>query len=157
MKLKRTLLTLAVMAVSVASMWADGFSTLVVRTAADEVTTVTLNDDITMSFSETTLDITDGVIEVNIPRADIASFEFTDPVGIQSIGTDGASAVVTDAAIAMSNLAAGTQVNIFDIQGRLIGQRTAAADGSLSIALDSLPRGVVMVNVNNTTLKVTLK
>ena len=59
-----------------------------------------------------------------------------------------------DGTLVVSQLPKGANVCIYSLDGKLVGQLTAAYNGTFRISLATLPQGVYLVKADNTTYKI---
>lgn len=158
MKKKRlTLILTVLLSVLPVSLFADTVTSLVVVKKDKTTATFELATKPQVTFEGTDLKIIDeGNATTFIPLADIVRyyFETHDASGITEIKSDGTTIDYQDGVLVLSGLKSGTSAQVFSTDGRMVQTLTANYNGTFRLSLSSLPTGVYVVKVNDTTYKI---
>ena len=68
--------------------------------------------------------------------------------------SDGSTIDYQDGLLVLSGLKSGTSAQVFSTDGRMVQTLTANHNGTFRLSLSSLPTGVYVVKVNDTTYKI---
>lgn len=153
--MKRIYIALALFAVAGLSVSALTYKSVAVNLVSGGSVEVNLSDDLSATFDEYNLLITDGDRNVTVSRSDIKSFSFSEnpASGIGNIAADGAAPVIVGGSMVFSDLPAGAVVAVYAVNGALLSQ--AEVDGgSYTLDLSTLPSGTFVVSVNGVAYKI---
>lgn len=102
---------------------------------------------ITFSDSEMIVSVTDSD-DLIFPIDDIVSYGFVETeAGVDNIGSDSDAAIrVSDGTIAVRNIAPGSAVRVYNLQGIAVAEAAAAVDMTAFIDISALPSGVYILN-----------
>ena len=137
---------------------------LVVTETDNTVTEFALSDAPVVSFSGGELVVTCGDDELRTALSGIRDYSFAVrkvATAIRSVAVTGSADVptptfsISDARI--SGLKPGTRVGVYNLNGNMVSTVAASADGSVSIALDHLPKGVYILRTPTKNFKVVNK
>lgn len=156
MNCKKTLLSIALLLVSLAA-GADTGTSLVVLMKNGNTSTFELATKPKVTFDATNLMIHTVNEDVSIPLTDIVRywFEINEATGITEKDADKSAIDYKDGALVLNGLKAGTEVHVYDADGREVQAMTARHDGTSRLSLSQLPTGVYIVKLNSTTYKIT--
>jgi hypothetical protein len=129
--------------------------------AEDKTLIITFSDNTTQTFVLSTLPqismandkmtITTSSTTAEYDLYKVKTFTFGTVTGIQNIG-DNTSISMKGDKIIVSGINA--KVRIFAIDGKAVSTTPIQADGQTIIALDTLPTGVYIINVNGKSVKI---
>ncbi len=116
------------------------------------VVSVVLSPDLTMKFVDDALVFESEESDNSFALADISGFRYTKRAisGIQEVTAE--TFVVTAEALQITGLPAGTTVQVYDLNGRLVADEQV--DGEFRLAFDRLPGGVYVVNYGQVSRKI---
>lgn len=116
------------------------------------VVSVVLSPDLTMRFAGDALVFESEESDNSFALADISGFRYTKRAisGIQEVTAE--TFVVTAEALQITGLPAGTTVQVYDLNGRLVADEQV--DGEFRLAFDRLPGGVYVVNYGQMSRKI---
>ena len=143
------LAALAAAAAMPAATHAEGgaYRSVVVEMVNGSRSVINIVDGLTTTFSTLQIKFTGPGTTVTIPKSSVAALTFSEQAGISDAHISGDN-------ISLSNLPAGSDVNIYDTAGRLL-HHSSATEGNLSLRLSSLSHsGVYIVNVNGINYKI---
>lgn len=116
------------------------------------VVSVVLSPDLTMKFVDDALVFESEESDNSFALADISGFRYTKRAisGIQEVTAE--TFVVTAEALQITGLPAGTTVQVYDLNGRLMADEQV--DGEFRLAFDRLPGGVYVVRYGQVSRKI---
>lgn len=116
------------------------------------VVSVVLSPDLTMRFADDALVFESEESDNSFALADISGFRYTKRAisGIQEVTAE--TFVVTAESLQITGLPAGTTVQVYDLNGRLVADEQV--DGEFRLAFDRLPGGVYVVNYGQVSRKI---
>lgn len=116
------------------------------------VVSVVLSPDLTMKFVDDALVFESEESDNSFALADISGFRYTKRAisGIQEVTAE--TFVVTAESLQINGLPAGTTVQVYDLNGRLVADEQV--DGEFRLAFDRLPGGVYVVNYGQVSRKI---
>ena len=116
------------------------------------VVSVVLSPDLTMKFADDALVFESEESDNSFALADISGFRYTKRAisGIQEVTAE--TFVVTAESLQINGLPAGTTVQVYDLNGRLVADEQV--DGEFRLAFDRLPGGVYVVNYGQVSRKI---
>lgn len=116
------------------------------------VVCVVLSPDLTMRFADDALVFESEESDNSFALADISGFRYTKRAisGIQEVTAE--TFVVTAESLQITGLPAGTTVQVYDLNGRLVADEQV--DGEFRLAFDRLPGGVYVVNYGQVSRKI---
>jgi short-subunit dehydrogenase involved in D-alanine esterification of teichoic acids len=117
--------------------------------------TIALAEHPVITFSENTLHITTAATTIDIAVSDISSINFLDPTGIKPVIIPDFKA--ENGELRFSKLPAGSNIEVFAINGMKLLTTVADRDGQATVSLDHLPKGAVIVKTAIQTIKITNK
>lgn len=154
--MKKHLLSLLMLAALICSAMAatahEGYRSVSVNLSDGSVMTVNLTETLRAYFRNNEMFISDNFkVLVEVPKANIVSFSHSDLASVDDINTDAAVCpVISGNTLSLASLRPGSTVEIFDATtGRELLATAAGVDGSVTIDLASLPKGVAVVTVNH--------
>lgn len=136
---------------------ADGFRSVLVTLQDGSETQINLNDKMTTQFDDTFVIFSDGNALVKVLRTQFYRMTFSTELGIDHLTADGKADGFSfnGRALSFKGLKAGTNVEVFATDGRLIS--STAAEGTYTLRLDGVPAGVYAVKVNGVSYLISLK
>ena len=116
------------------------------------VVSVVLSPDLTMKFVDDALVFESEESDNSFALADISGFRYTKRAisGIQEVTAE--TFVVTAEALQITGLPAGTTVQVYDLNGRLVADEQV--DGEFRLAFDRLPGGAYVVRYGQVSRKI---
>lgn len=155
MKKKISLLLLSLLTLTA---WAQQSRTHLIVWAKDGTQVAyALNEQPTITFSETDLQIRTTLIEVNYPLDKMAHFGYETKdiqAGLRDITTDEHIARFVGESLVFPYLEAGSNVSVYTPQGQLLLNKTITAAGEYAFPLSYLTTGVYLVHANGLTNKI---
>lgn len=117
-----------------------------------------LNEKPVITFVDDAVKVVSTSQEALIKRSLVDHFEFlaempTDINDVEDESTVGGKIDLDGNTIHVSGLQQGSSVRIFSVSGELLTVSVVGNDGTVTISVDSLPRGIYLVNYNETTIK----
>lgn len=112
-----------------------------------------------VTFSDNCLVVACDDAEVSYPLADMWKFTFnqTDETeGIAAVVTDEPPLTINDGVIVVSGLNEGSIARISTLGGTIVHSEKLSSD-SWTFRLSSLPAGIYLISINNTTFKIAKK
>lgn len=134
---------------------ADGYRTLNVSLNDGSKVEVELSEKLCAMFVDDDFVITGGDAEITVPKAKIESFSFAKEAGVGAVGTDSAAPRFEGGSLRFDSLPVNSVVTVSNLYGQILARTTAS--GSYSMALNTLSKGVILVNVNGLTYKIAVK
>lgn len=119
--------------------------------------TIRLAQQPVITYYGTDLSITGRYLVLLMPLANIVhyTFESYDATGIDDVQDDKHASIDIDGDdIFVSGLPEGETAEVYDLQGKLLRRAAVAGDGRLTLSLHSLPTGVYVVKVGQTSYKI---
>ncbi|MCR8910955.1 T9SS type A sorting domain-containing protein [Barnesiella sp. ET7] len=116
------------------------------------VVSVVLSPDLTMRFADDALVFESEESDNSFALADISGFRYTKRAisGIQEVTAE--TFVVTAESLQITGLPAGTTVQVYDLNGRLVADEQV--DGEFRLAFDRLPGGAYVVRYGQVSRKI---
>lgn len=152
---------LALAAMGTATGAAAAYKCVVIHRTDGTTQQVTMSDNLRLSCTADCLSATDFGTEVQVPRDQVASWEYTTPTGIDAIGndanTDGITAASDGVTVTVSGLQAGASVSLFDMAGRQVAASTASQEGVAAISLSGLPVGTYALSTQSSSMKILVR
>lgn len=145
------------MAAAVLTAWADSYNCLRVHLSGGGKMDIVLQNDLQVKFSETHLLAEGGTVNVEVPKADIVSFEhrYEPGSGVEGISTETVGMTRQGDMLVFEGLPQGSRVVIFNVGG--VAVRHMEASGSARVSLEGLQPGVYIVKANGKSYKITLR
>lgn len=118
---------------------------------------INLSDNLSATFSEDALILSNGDQEVSVPRNNIKSFTFSkDPYsGISEIESEKNSPTLIGANMVFDCLPENSKITVYDLAGVVLKEDIAS--GFYSIDLSEFTSGPVIVKVNGISYKIAVK
>jgi hypothetical protein len=132
---------------------ADGVSYLYITMTDNSETVFALADNPVVTVSGTTFLATCGSQSVSADLTSVKNYHFSNTTGISSIQSSKETVLLQVGQAVISGVKAGTEVRIVSVDGKVVMSRKAAANGSLTIDLSTLGRGVYVLSTPTTKLK----
>lgn len=126
------------------------YRSVVVEMVNGSRSVINIVDGLTTTLSTLQIKFKGPGTTVSIPKNNVAALSFSEQAGISDAHISGDN-------LSLSNLPAGSDVNIYDTAGRLL-QHSRAAEGNLTLPLSRLSStGVYIVNVNGINYKIVVQ
>ncbi len=109
-----------------------------------------LADAPVVTYSGNTLVLRTATKEASMPVEDIENVTFED----YSVPTLIDEATITSDGILFRQLAAGSEVRIYTVDGKTVSTLKADSSGVVALDLSALPKGVLIIRTPDTTIKV---
>lgn len=110
-----------------------------------------------VTFVDDAVKIVSAYEEALIERSDVDRFEFLadKPTSVGDVEEDvvNENFELDGSTIRVSGLVPGSEVRVFSVNGQLHMTAVAGKSGDVALGLDSLSKGVYLVNYNETTIK----
>ena len=132
---------------------ADGVSYLYITMTDNSETVFALADNPVVTVSGTTFLATCGSQSVSADLTSVKNYHFSNTTDISSIQSSKETVLLQAGQAVISGVKAGTEVRIISVDGKVVMSRKAAANGSLTIDLSTLGRGVYVLSTPTTKLK----
>lgn len=150
---------------SLAAEAAQGYRSIVVNRTDGTSMTVNLQSDIEASIAEGNLKLTSAKGNIILPVSDVRSWSFSSLPGgdeywtaINGIGADSENVAIyyADRLLSVSGLAAGVNLSIVAIDGRVCYSSLASGD-LISVDLSAYPAGVYVVACGGRSFKIAIR
>ncbi len=134
----------------------DLLSTLIVQTKNGSETAFFLKDKPQVKFEGANLKVTSSAGDVTFALSDVLRFTYAkkDPTGINETIDEKAGIKVQDDVLVISQLKAGSIVDVYSLDGKLVRQLNAHRSGTYRLSLTELPQGLYLVKADNVTYKI---
>lgn len=119
--------------------------------------TIRLASQPVISFAGSDLNITGIWLNLSLPLADVVryTFETYDATGIDDVKNNKHVRIDFEGEnLFVSGLSEGETTAVYDLQGKLLSSAAVGSDGRLMLSLHSLPTGVYVVKVGQTSYKI---
>ena len=118
--------------------------------------TYRLTDRPVITIQDRQLHIQSEVGDVLIPVGNIIryTFERYDLTGVMDLREEEPEMEYRNSELVVTGLKVGTNVDIYDLSGKLVRHLESRRNGSYRLSLSDLSKGVYVVKVNQTTLKI---
>lgn len=110
-----------------------------------------------ISFAGTDLNITGHELNLSLPLADVVryTFETYDATSIDDVKNNKHVHIDFEGEVLIvSGLSEAETIAVYDLQGKLLSRATVGNDGRLKLSLHSLPTGVYVMKVGQTSYKI---
>ena len=150
--MRRVLLIFTLMLVSAVAWAEDG---VVVETRGGVTVGYVFSETPVITYEGLDLVVTTSKTTAQYPIDDLARVYFDDVsiTAINEVASKQIIRVVNDV-VEMTGFAAGTVVNVYDINGRQIVAHQTDANGALTLSLAGCNQGVLIIKAGKSTLKV---
>ena len=154
MRLKRIFIAMVLSVLPFIGIIADSVRFLVVNAKDGTKTTFGLAEEPKISFSNGELNIVSSSQSFSISLAEIQNYSFADEsTGIAEVIKDG-SVKLENGFVVFNSLAAGSKVVAFMQDGKLVKESKADSNGLAILDLSGLPKGILILQTNKTTIKI---
>lgn len=121
--------------------------------------TCQLSDKPTIKFTLSDLVVNSEKSSFTIPLDNLAKFGFESSTsGVEVVKPDKPNYTIYGNRILVKDLASGTCVRLYNVNGIRVFERTCNMDnGTMEIDVDSLPSGVYLLNINSNTAKIAIR
>ena len=119
--------------------------------------TVRLVSEPVISIDDSNLRIKGRWLDLSLPLSSVVryTFESYDFTAVEETADNHKVQIdIEGEQLVISDLKAGTDVSIFDLQGKLLRRAAVTTDGRLSLSLSGMPVGVYIVKANEITYKI---
>ena len=112
-----------------------------------------------ITFQNDEMKIVSDTDEALVKRTLVERFEFVNeiPIGIEDVEEQDeqlrANFKLDGDAVYITGLASGSKVVLYAMDGRVVNSSVAAADGCVTLSLNTLPSGIYIVKYNETAIK----
>lgn len=134
---------------------AEGFRSIAVNLTDGTKVEINLSEDLRASFSDENLVVSGGETDIEIPRASIKSFTFSELSSLKDVTAEAGAPVISGGVMTFTALADGTAINVYNVAGALIFSDKASGDYTLD--LSALSGSPVIVTVNEVAYKISAK
>lgn len=154
MSLKKIFMVMLLSALPIMETMADGVRFLVVNAKDGTKTTFGLAEEPKISFSNGELNIVSSSRTFTISLADIQNYAFSEEsTGIEEIIKEG-SVKLENGFVVFNGLAVGSKVTAYLQDGKLVKESKANTNGLAILDLSVLPKGILILQSNKTTIKI---
>lgn len=154
MRVKRLILVLLISAIPFIGIFADGVRFLVVNAKDGTKTTFGLAEEPKLSFSDGELNIVSSSRTFSISLADVLNYAFSEEsTGIKEVIKAG-NVKMENGFIVFNGLVADSKVAAYIQDGKIVKECKADSNGSALIDLSVLPKGIIILQSNKTSIKV---
>lgn len=154
MRTKRFVIAMMLSTISFIGTFADSVRFLVVNVKDGTKTAFGLAEEPKISFSNGEMCIVSSNRTFSINLSDIQNYAFLEEsTGISEVIKDG-SVKLENGFVVFNSLAAGSKVNVYMQDGKLVKEGKADSNGSTVLDLSSLPKGILILQSNKTSIKV---
>lgn len=154
MNFKRNLAAFVLVFMPILSAFADGIQFLVVNAKDGTKTEFALAEEPRLSFANGELNIVSSSRTFSISLADVDKYAFSEQsTGISDVLKDG-SLKLENGFVIFSGLSADSKVSAFMQDGKMIKEMRADDKGSAVLDLSVLPKGVLIIKSNKTSIKI---
>ena len=156
--MKKILLTFMLFAFA-ATMFANGKDVLSVLMKDGTSVYFLLAEKPYITFQNDEMKIVSDTDEALVKRTLVERFEFVNeiPTGIEDVEEQNeqlrANFKLDGDAVYITGLASGSKVVLYAMDGRVVNSSVAAADGCVTLSLNTLPSGIYIVKYNDTAIK----
>lgn len=156
--MKKILLTFMLFAFA-ATMFANGKDVLSVLMKDGTSVYFLLAEKPYITFQNDEMKIVSDTDEALVKRTLVERFEFVNeiPTGIEDVEEQDeqlrANFKLDGDAVYITGLASGSKVVLYAMDGRVVNSSVAAADGCVTLSLNTLPSGIYIVKYNDTAIK----
>lgn len=129
---------------------------LVIELASGETATFILEERPRLTFTGEELTITSGDYETSYPLASLQryTFKFAESSGITQSADKSQTITQTAGHIRLDGLSPGTQIKTFSVNGILVASDAADSNGSATISVSNLPKGVYIIKYGDKSTKI---
>lgn len=156
--MKKILLTFMLFSFA-ATMFANGKDVLSVLMKDGTSVYFLLAEKPYITFQNDEMKIVSDTDEALVKRTLVERFEFVNeiPTGIEDVEEQDeqlrANLKLDGDAVYITGLASGSKVVLYAMDGRVVNSSVAAADGCVTLSLNTLPSGIYIVKYNDTAIK----
>ena len=156
--MKKILLTFMLFSFA-ATMFANGKDVLSVLMKDGTSVYFLLAEKPYITFQNDEMKIVSDTDEALVKRTLVERFEFVNeiPAGIEDVDEQDeqlrANFKLDGDAVYITGLASGSKVVLYAMDGRVVTTSVAAADGCVTLSLNTLPSGIYIVKYNDTAIK----
>ena len=157
--MRKTLTTLLLVLLSV-SLYAGEKKVLSVLMTDGTNVCFYLSEQPLVTFVGEDVKITSVSEEAVVARTLVERFEFLEamPTHIEKVEMDEGEMVkecfdFSEEAVKISGLATDGKVNVFTLKGQVVASAMPDGEGNVTVAIESLPAGLYLINYNETTIK----
>ena len=157
MKAKQILLTL-LLAMSASGLWAEGNGeqTLVVWLKNGSQVRYLLSDEPKTTFEDGVLYLNTNKVSISYHLSNVLRYTFEGDmpsVGIDQLRPGEVLVSQSDNAVTFKGLADGTPVQVYSVDGKLLGTQTARKGAVTEVSLAAMPTGTYILKVKDQTIK----
>lgn len=115
-------------------------------------TILELSTNPVITFTSESMVVTNDFTTITIPFDNVDSYVVSD--GATGISMPKAAPQYVNGHVMFSNLPAGSPVDVFTIDGRLVSRLSADSSGNADVSLDALPKGTYIISSVTSKIKV---
>lgn len=154
MRVKRLILVMLISAIPFIGIFADGVRFLVLNAKDGTKTTFGLAEEPKLSFSDGELNIVSSSRTFSISLTDVLNYAFSEEsTGIKEVIKAG-NVKMENGFIVFNGLVAGSKVAAYMQDGKIVKECKADSNGSAVIDLSVIPKGILILHSNNTSIKI---
>lgn len=147
-------LWLALMLVLAVNAGAVSYKSVLVTLLDGSTSQINLSEDLKTTFDEENIIFSDGTFTVELEKAQVNKFEFSETTGIDQAQIAGATQILKSGILTLNGMPDNSKVSIFTTSGKCVYETSFSQ--SCSIDLNALPAAIYVVKVNNVSLKIAL-
>ena len=152
---QKLMLAMFLLTVGVSTVLADGYRSVLVSLKSGDVAQINLSENLTTTFSGTSVVFRSENFRVSYPSGDVVGFTFDESVGVDGVKADAEGMQWQDGTLVFSKLPEGANVQVFSADGRCLVSEKANG-GAYTLHLNRLGAGNYVVKVNGMSHKITL-
>jgi hypothetical protein len=154
MRTKRIIIALALAALPLVECLAEGVKFLIVNSKDGTQTSFALAEEPRLSFSNGELCIVSSTRTFSMSLADVQNYAFlNETTGIAEVIKAG-SVKLENGFIVFSGLTAGSRIAVYTQDGKIVKESKAETNGSAVVEVSGLPKGILLLHSNNTSIKI---
>ena len=152
----RKILTFLMTVAFVVPLWAASYNMVCVNLSDGSTVKIVMTENLEIQFDNENLVASSDGSEVTVPKANILNFKHTydAEAAVEDVLNDN-GLTFENGMLLFNGLPADAVISVYDLSGKLL--RRVNAEGDFSLSLDSLEKGIYIVNVNNVSYKVNIK
>ena len=125
---------------------------IVIRQKSGNETVLQMAFNPVITFAGEDMVITSDLTTIYIPLADVDGYTATN--GTSSVRPLTGAPLFANGHVVFRGLVRGTVARVYTVDGRLVCQQAADASGCADVSLDSIPKGVYIINTPNNSIKI---
>lgn len=127
---------------------------LLIKTKDGNTVAYSLTTRPVVTFAGSDLVLTSTDVEVKYPIANVEEITFVDASAINEIKGDKVAFAINGQVINAKGLANGELVQVYNIDGKAIAQASANAEGTVTVDISTLGKGVYVIKAGKMSYKI---